>query len=353
MRGLYLDTDGSLWIGTIQGSVYRWADGRVRVQQFEGAAPRGEVWSMVRDRENAMWLGTLDGLFRIKDGQIDAFHHRERPCVEPDAIAHARADGTLWIGTTNGVASYARDLHDAHLWRAARSFDVSTMTFDREGSMWVGSRTDGLLRVRRGQFTSYAARDGLPADYVATVIEDSQGTIWIGTDAGSARSGMGASRNLSNQRAAADAAVFVDRGSTAPFVGGDRRRRLQIDAAARVPRHGVRPALRPGDRGFARVLFEDRDGTVWIGTNLEGLVSYRNGVLTKYTTKEGLPNDAVRAIQQDRDGSLWIGTRGGGLARFKDGAFRTYTEKDGLATSACSRCSWTGTTRCGSAHVKD
>ena len=84
---------------------------------------------------------------------------------------------------------------------------------------------------------------------------------------------------------------------------------------------------------YARVVFEDRDGTLWIGTSFNGLVAYRRGLLTKYTTKDGLPSDIVRAIQQDRDGSLWIGTRGGGLARFRDGTFTTYTEKDGLATS--------------------
>jgi signal transduction histidine kinase/CheY-like chemotaxis protein len=81
------------------------------------------------------------------------------------------------------------------------------------------------------------------------------------------------------------------------------------------------------------VLFEDRDGTLWIGHDFEGLASYRNGVLTKYTTAQGLPSNAVRGIQQDRDGSLWIGTRGGGLGRFKDGSFTTYSERDGLANS--------------------
>ena len=57
------------------------------------------------------------------------------------------------------------------------------MTLDREGSIWLGSRADGLMRVRHGQFASYGARDGLPSDYVA-VIEDSHGTFWIGTNAG-------------------------------------------------------------------------------------------------------------------------------------------------------------------------
>ena len=72
---------------------------------------------------------------------------------------------------------------------------------------------------------------------------------------------------------------------------------------------------------------------MWIGANIDGLLAYRDGVITKYTMKDGLPSNAVRGIVQDRDGSLWLGTRGGGLAHFKDGTFKTYTEKDGLATN--------------------
>ena len=179
VRVLHRDTDGSLWIGTVQGSVYRWADGLFQVQRFEGTEPRGEVWSMVRDRDHTMWLATLDGLFKIEN-------RRWRRYTTADGLASNRMrslmlaeDGVLWIGTTSGVTTYDKGLFMSHTFGPGADplFDVSTMTVDREGSIWVGSRTDGLARVRRGQFASYASRDGLPADYVASVIEDSQGTI--------------------------------------------------------------------------------------------------------------------------------------------------------------------------------
>ena len=68
-----------------------------------------------------------------------------------------------------------------------------------------------------------------------------------------------------------------------------------------------------------------------VGTSFNGLIANRRGVLTKYTTKDGLP--AISFAPYNRiDGSIWIGTRGGGLARFRNGIFTTYTEKDGLAT---------------------
>ena len=335
VRALQRDTDGSLWIGAGQGSVYRWTGGRLQAQRFEGTVPRGEVWAIVRDRENTMWLGTLDGLFRIKDGRATRYSTDDGLASNRMRSVLLAADGVLWIGTTSGVTTYDKGAFTSHTFGpgAGSSFDVSTMTVDREGSIWVGSRTDGLARVGRGQFTSYGTREGLPADYVATVIEDSQGTFWIGTDAGLGAFRDGRSRPLARTNGLPQMAISS--------VVEDRRHHLWVGGERGVFR-SVRPLDCRGARcdpqfvkvmgEFARVLFEDRDGTLWIGTSFKGLVAHRDGALTKYTTKEGLPSDVVRAIQQDRDGSLWIGMRGGGLARFKDGVFTAYTEKDGLAT---------------------
>ena len=49
-----------------------------------------------------------------------------------------------------------------------------------------------------------------------------------------------------------------------------------------------------------------------------------------YSTREGLSNDRVWSIVEDRDGSLWIGTDGGGLNRFRDGRFTVYREPEGV-----------------------
>src|SRR6185295_12486496 len=49
-----------------------------------------------------------------------------------------------------------------------------------------------------------------------------------------------------------------------------------------------------------------------------------------FTTADGLSSDSIRALYQDPDGTLWIGTFDGGLTAFRDGKFQTYTSKDGL-----------------------
>lgn len=63
----------------------------------------------------------------------------------------------------------------------------------------------------------------------------------------------------------------------------------------------------------------------------------RDGQFTDFTTEKGLSNNYVRAIYEDADGTLWIGTYGGGLNRFKDGKFTPITTQNGLFDDIVSR----------------
>jgi signal transduction histidine kinase len=82
-----------------------------------------------------------------------------------------------------------------------------------------------------------------------------------------------------------------------------------------------------------KVIIPDRRGGVanglWLGS-YGGLTHYENGQFKSWAEKDGLPGRTVRALKQDDDGTLWIGTYDGGLGRFKDGKFTTYTKNDGL-----------------------
>jgi ligand-binding sensor domain-containing protein len=78
------------------------------------------------------------------------------------------------------------------------------------------------------------------------------------------------------------------------------------------------------------VIYEDRQGALWIGTR-RGLYRLKEGNDTFYTTRDGLsPGELVTSFHEDEDGTVWIGTYGGGLNRFRDGRFTVYTTDHGL-----------------------
>ena len=132
--------------------------------------------------------------------------------------------------------------------------------------------------------TEYAHRvwrieDGLPQNRIRAISQTPDGYLWIGTSEGLAR-----------------------------FDG----------VRFRIFNRANTPALQ--DDGILHLLLT-RDGALWIGTEGGGVVRYRNGEFRNYSTAEGLTNGFVRAIYQDRGGSLWIGTDRG-IFRMEGDRFR-------------------------------
>ena len=107
---------------------------------------------------------------------------------------------------------------------------------------------------------------------------------------------------------------------------------------------------------------EALDGTVWIGT-YTGLIRIRNGEGTVYTSRDGLPADAVVSVLTARDGTLWVGTVKG-ISTRRDGPFTTrlsvpagvddpvgalYEDSDGVIWAGSTN---TGVTRFTGSHVE-
>jgi PAS domain S-box-containing protein len=82
-------------------------------------------------------------------------------------------------------------------------------------------------------------------------------------------------------------------------------------------------------------LYEDRTGTLWIGT-MKGIDKFdrQNDRFTHYTAKNGLPSDSIWGILEDEQGLLWLSTANG-LSRFdpRTQSFRNYTKNDGLQSN--------------------
>jgi signal transduction histidine kinase/ligand-binding sensor domain-containing protein/CheY-like chemotaxis protein len=203
------------------------------------------------------------------------------------------SDGYLWFGTELGLVRFD-GLHftvfDKSNTAELKSNVVDSILEDRKGDLWIGTIGGGLTRLRKGQFRTFTAKDGLSSDSVLALLEDKAGDLWIGTDGG----GLNRMHNG----------------------------RLSVYAAA----DGL-----ANDQVFA--LAQDRHGNIWAGTH-DGLSRLSNGSIRNYWTANGLPNSYVKSLCVTSQGTLWIGTDGGGLTKFEDGAFRYFTTKDGLSSNS-------------------
>jgi signal transduction histidine kinase len=196
-------------------------------------------------------------------------------------------------------------------------YDVTyALLEDREGSLWIGTAGAGAARLRDGSFTVYGVREGLADDFVYPVHEDAAGRTWVGTARGLSRYQDGRWTTLTSRDGLCHDAVRSlwvgpsDELWVGTYGGGACRL-----TGAQWTRYGSRDGLAHDN---VRAVLGTRDGSVWVGT-LDGLSRLVGSRWRTYTTADGLPANSVIALHEDRDGGLWIGTDGGGLARHRDG----------------------------------
>ncbi len=205
---------------------------------------------------------------------------------------------------------------------------VTSIVQDSRGFVWLGTE-DGLNRFDGYEFAVYrrdaADITSLPDNTVWTVAEDAQGSLWIATEGGGIAKWDPPSETFERfrQRTEADFARVLhldDEGMV--WIGtraaGLERRNPNTGTVESFRHDPSDPASLGGDAVY--VICSTGDGRLWLGTD-SGLDRFdpRTGTFSHLrhdpNDDSSLSDDRVRALLTDRDGTLWVGTYGGGLAR--------------------------------------
>lgn len=391
VRAIVEEADGVLWFGTNAG-VARY-DGRRIVAQVGAGAPDGTVWAAARDGRGALWFGTNDGLYRYADGAFRRFGAGEGlPSAYVYALLAAE-DGALWIGTRGDGAVRCRPTEAGELGSCDRFSSgaspvgdvVRALAEDARGRILVGSRDRGVAVFDRGAWIAadpapellggdvYALlarrggsvvvgtadhglaicvdaisgrcrrldeRNGLADDGVRQLYEDSEGSLWIGTESGLSRLGpdeiwsYGESEGLPDQQVDALAAA-PDGGLWVGTFDGLARMTFGVHGEPSV-RVWKRADGLPGRWVWAVV--QDRRDRVWVATE-GGLCRLSAEGCEVWGREDGLPDDYVLSLAEDPAGGLWVGTTEG-LAHLTDVEGRTRVDRvwrraDGLFSNRC------------------
>jgi signal transduction histidine kinase/ligand-binding sensor domain-containing protein/CheY-like chemotaxis protein len=274
-------------------------------------------------------------------------------------------DGYIWFGTYEGLVRFDgvrfkvfdnRNTKELGNSKDLGNAAVFALQEDRAGSLWMGTPGGGAVRYRDGVFRRFGKEDGLPDTYIFAFCEDLSGSLWAGTNGGVAR--------LKGDRFEAVSGVDVRRVRAHGLaVGHDGSVWISAEEGLVRYRSGSVSVFTTKDgltSDTPRALCVDAKGTLWVGTDGGGLNRYQDGRFTAYTTRDGLAGDVIRALLADREGSLWVGTEGGGLSRIRDGRISSLTQRDGVTSglirSFCEDAEgslWIGTNGGGVICLKD
>jgi ligand-binding sensor domain-containing protein/signal transduction histidine kinase len=185
VRSVLVDREQRVWVGTWGAGLLRLREGR-----FERVAAQGPVHlvsALFQDRSGRLWIGTQGGLVLWHDAQPRVFTLRDG--LSSDVIRGITEDGAgnLWIATIGGGLNCFRD----GTFRAYRkrqgelpSDDLTALCVDAEGVLWIGTSASGLVRFDGRRWTVYSTREGLVSNAIGYLLEDGQGNLWVGSNAG-------------------------------------------------------------------------------------------------------------------------------------------------------------------------
>jgi signal transduction histidine kinase/streptogramin lyase len=319
IRGMHQTPDGYLWIATLDG-IARF-DG-VHFTIFNKSNTPGivsnRIGSMVGGQGGDLWLVSESGRVTRYHNGLFQLYGKERGLPEDNPVNGITSDnsGVVWVLFNDGAARWDE---------AAGRFSSFTLKFPRahyKVLRWghVGFwGTDGtsLDCFFRGQFIESPLPSWLPGSSIWEVAVDQKGTIWLETYGGKHVSITTGRATIQPTGATID---YVDRQGHAwkMRIGHQLSRSMEgMTLGANAP------------SSFSQVI-EDREGSIWLGTEGQGLYRLQRQSVQVYSKEQGLVDRNVYPIYQDHSGAVWIGAWGAGLSRFEAGKLTNYTVANGL-----------------------
>lgn len=346
INALARDSTGSIWAGTKNG-LLRWdAAGnliaRYRHHPDDPASIASEsVLSLCLDRTGNLWIGTeLAGASKV-DLSTSGFEHFQHRLSDRHGLSNSQVSGisgngrgSVWLATLYGglnrldtatgeVSSSKPAPGTANNTRPVKTRSIYC---GPDGTLWVGTM-NGLMEIPPGKEQGrmlYLARD-LPGSAITrTIIRDRENWLWIGTEGGLLRYHPPTQKvqrfvhDVANPHSLSGNMVFA--------VHEDRAGRIWVGSAGGLDLYQphmngfqrMRLPTQSGVTGFGRVfsLADDWHGKLWIGTpaglHLLEVSSQGKGRVQTYGVAQGLASPWIASILAVQStGQVWFSTRAG------------------------------------------
>lgn len=294
---LFTDNEGNVWVGTMFGGVnYVQRKGLIFERYSKGRSPRSLPGKLVRGiattSDGKVWIGHEDGGLGYLDPETDLMETSVSGFPSDELNLTLKSNGNkVYAGVLryglqvfDGDSPSKRFVHEG----PGDEHSVYSVLEDSNGNLWIG--LEWGLYVRRGGTDRFEQVEEIGYDWINDIFEASDGRIWIAS--------MG----------------------NAVWTYDPKTNRYHHYAFEENYSNGLRS-------NSVSSVTEDHAGNIWISTDRGGLSRYiqEEDRFVTYGMEEGLPDNVVYDVLEDELGYLWFGTNSG-LVKFnpKNAEVRTF-----------------------------
>lgn len=351
-----------------------------------------KVWCFYLDKQDFMWIGTVNhGINKTYLGEY-VFNNVKHLPQDPGSLSHSTirslfedSKGNLWVGTDGGGLNFKEAgqskfirLNDLDKGSGVFGDDrILSIYESKKGDIWVGTWGAGLSKInssdvpliKKGVLPPieryiYTINDTtcICGNVVQELTEDSYGNLWVGTE-----NGLNIFNPIDNffyqiKHSSTDSLSLCNNSIQSGCILEDSRQNIWFGTwnglcrlrLADIPfRDGVRiessnstnmqfkrllsikdDTISLGDNRIISLL-EDNNSDIWVGTFGGGLnhihLSGYKPLVTKYSNKNGLPDEVVYGIEKGSNDNIWLSTNNG-LSQFNPASqqFNNFNESDNL-----------------------
>lgn len=317
---IYMGTDDGVVVYNLQTKQWR----QEFVHDNKSVPGNQFVYSLIRDFEGGIWLGTFYGGVKYYSPMRQRFKHfgNGENGFTSFVVSHFCEDnsGRVWIGSDDGglscfsmalgrIVPYPAQQELAH-------YNVHALCV-KDDDLWLGTYSNGIVRMNltTGVTRKYGTHDGLTSNSCYALFNDPKGRLWAATMDGTVWLYQVAGDRFVPIRNMGDLIIDIDVDHKGNLWFTTQEKGLfRFSAGGHHWKHYIGQDRLPGN-GWNCLEVAD-DGSVWVGTGI-GLCRY-NAKKDRFD-RVGLPQDYqdVNGIVSDQ-GVLWLATSRG-IVRFQPG----------------------------------
>lgn len=324
----------------------------------ETLIPEIQVRSIYPASKDEYWIASESGLFIYNMNNKSVVNLRKsltnEYSISDNAVYSITKDkeGGMWLGSFFGGISYLPVEHSRfNLFIGGKTHPemlgnaVREICPDQYGNLWLGTEDNGINKydLTTGEMTNYSSNNRehpLSASNIHGLMADGN-KLWIGTfnkgiDIMDIPSGKIIKRYTlenTNQSILSDFIVCFHKTRQGGILVGTSGGAVLYDPRTDRFSHWN------GIRVFVRQIFEDKSGNIWLAS---GFGVYRYDTARQEMThfrsdpysKNSLPSDDICSVFEDSKGQIWIGSdQGLSVYNQADNTFKTFSVKDGFPSN--------------------